>query len=74
MKDKIVAVVPESCVGPGWTNDPIWVYRQKPGGGEIYRECIQPQDQTREMLILFKVLEAAHSAMVEIVEPALSQR
>lgn len=64
--ERIVAVVPEYASGPGWSNTPLWVYVRDLSG--VIREfAIQPQEQTLEMLLLFKILEAAHTAMRDAV-------
>lgn len=49
---EIVAVVPEYCVGPGWANTPVWVY-YRDDNQQIYQRCIQPDDQTPELVLLF---------------------
>lgn len=66
MNEHIVTAYAESADGPGWANAPIWVIiRQE--DGTLCWECIQPKDQTAEMVILYKVSQAAHQSMVAAV-------
>lgn len=64
----IAAVVPEFASGPGWSNRPLWVYIGTGRGHEMRCECIQPEQQTRDMRIMFATLAAAHSQMLAAVE------
>ena len=64
--ERIVAVVPKYCVGPGWANTPVWVYIACPEG-KIRMEAIQPDEQSREMHLLFRPAEAMHRAMKSLV-------
>ena len=64
--DFIVAVRPERCAGPGWANAPIWVVVRDVVGA-LREECIQPEEQTKDMLLLFDVAHAAHSALLAAV-------
>lgn len=61
--DFILSVRPERCYGSGWTNTPIWVII-KDINGDIREECLQPDEQTRDMRLLFDVLLTAHNAMI----------
>lgn len=67
--ERIIAVVPEYCSGPGWRNSPIWVYIGT-NDGRLKTECIQPEDQTVEQMHLFRVCESAHLAMLSSVPVA----
>lgn len=51
-REKIVAAVPEKPIGPGWSNQLVWVYIAR--GGDIRRECVQYADFTPAMATLFK--------------------
>lgn len=52
--ERIIAVVPEVCRGPGWVNQPVWVYIQR-ADKTLRTECIQPDEQTAEMRVLFSL-------------------
>ena len=66
--EEIVACVPESCSGPGWSNTLIWVWIKDNGSGSTRVEALQPESITPEMYLLFAVCEAAHSAMLNEVK------
>ena len=64
--ERVLAVVPEYASGPGWTNTPVWVHIGNIDG--TYRsECVQPNEQTAEMLTLFCVGAHLQSALVRAV-------
>jgi len=64
--ERIVAVVPEHCSGPGWSNRVVWVYIES-GNGGIRDHCLQIEDQTPEMLTLFDVAAVMHRALLDAV-------
>ena len=69
--ERIVAVVPETCSGPGWKNQLIWVHIVS--FDNKYRcESIQFDSMTSEMCSLFKVCEAAHDSMKNAVKVLLA--
>ena len=53
--ERVLAVVPEYCAGPGWANSPLWVHIVDHATGTLRSECIQPEDQTPEQLTLFRI-------------------
>jgi len=55
--ERIVGVVPEYVSGPGWANQPVWVYVGT-NDGRLREECIQPTEMTAEMRTLFVAGEA----------------
>ena len=55
--ETIIAVVPEYCNGPGWSNTPIWLVIRD--SSDIYRRvCLQPEEQTQLMRDTFKIAAA----------------
>jgi len=64
--ERIVAVVPEYCFGPGWSNPLVWVYIVD-SSQQLRIEAIQPEDQTPKMRTLFGVGAAACGALVGAV-------
>lgn len=66
-RERIIAVVPEYCNGPGWANSVLWVYIVG-DEGTLRTECLHPHDRTAEMDVLFPVLNAAHGTMLKLVE------
>ena len=62
--EHIIAVVPEYCDGPGWSNRVLWVHIAD-GNSRTYRtEAIQPDERNRDQVVLFKAGEAMHQALV----------
>jgi len=60
--ERVVAVVPERCAGPGWSNAPTWVYIAT-NDGRMREECIQPNERTPELHALFHAGEAMSLAL-----------
>ncbi len=58
--EMVLAVVPEYCAGPGWSNRPVWVHIVDNADGRVRSECIQPDQQTPGMFAAFEVCNAAH--------------
>jgi len=67
--ERIVAVVPERCSGPGWVNSPTWVYIMSPGGA-IRTECIQPSERTPELMALYEIGDVVCQALIDAVPVA----
>jgi hypothetical protein len=65
--DHIVAVVAEPANGPGWANTPLWVFVQD-GSGKIRRECLQPDEQSDSIRVLYATAAAVHGSLVKEVE------
>lgn len=69
----IVAAYAESAAGPGWTNNPLWViYRTL--GGELKQTALQPDEQTKEMRIMFQFSAVAHEKMTSEVARYFKER
>ena len=66
--EHIIAVVPEQARGPGWTNDPLWVYIENLQTGNLSHFCIQPDKQNAAMRALFRTLATAHEEMLSMVK------
>ena len=64
--ERILAVVPEYCSGPGWTNQLVVVYIST-GDLEIRREYIQPEERTPAMHALFSSGAAIQAALLSAV-------
>ncbi len=51
---RVVTAYAQPAAGPGWANSPVYVIME----GEdrkLYQECIQPDEQTKEMRILYRL-------------------
>jgi len=66
--ERIIAVVPERCSGPGWTNFPTWVYILSSIDGTCRTECIQPRERSPALMHLFDI----GSAVCESLRDAIS--
>ncbi len=64
--ERVVAVVPERCNGPGWSNAPTWVFIETPDG-RMRQECIQPDERTPDLHTLFSAGEAMCNALAAAV-------
>ena len=64
--DHIVTAWAEAASGPGYSNAPLWVLIRNPIG-ELRVECMQPEQQSLEMLVLYSTSAAAHEAMLNAV-------
>lgn len=64
--ERVVAVVPERCNGPGWSNSPVWVFVAT-NDGRLREECIQPNERTPQMHALFHAGEAMCVALMGAV-------
>lgn len=65
--EHIIAVVPEYCDGPGWSNRVLWVHIAD-GNTRTYRtEAIQPDERNRDQVVFFKAAEAMHQALIDSV-------
>lgn len=71
--ERIVTAYAQRASGPGWSNAPVWVI-VRDGNGRLRELCIQPDEQTREMLMLYDVAAAAHDALVRAVQSAARTR
>ena len=65
--EHICSARPEFAYGAGWTNTPIWVIIREPDG--TYRkECLQPEEQTEEMRLLFEITAKAQDLMTGLIK------
>lgn len=64
--ERVVAVVPERCAGPGWSNSPTWVFVAT-NDGRLREECIQSDERTPELHTLFAAGEAMCNALAAAV-------
>lgn len=64
--ETIVTAFADYASGPGWANRPIWVI-VRDANQKLREECIQPEQHTADMVALFSVSHAAHSAMTGAV-------
>lgn len=65
--ERIVAVVPEESYGPGWANEPTWVYIHDGATGQFRCECIQPEERRDALHFLHESAAAMHRALKDAV-------
>jgi len=65
--DLVKAAWGESASGPGWGNKPLWVLVWNSLDDEYRVECIQPEDQTYEMGLLYAASCLIHNQMTALV-------
>ena len=53
-KGTVIAAWAESASGPGWANSPLW-YLVRGRNGDLSVECLQPDEQTADMLMLYSI-------------------
>lgn len=64
--ERIVAVIPEYCKGPGWANSPTFVYIAR-NDKTLRTECIQPEERTPDLDALFNPGAAMVNALIAAV-------
>jgi len=69
-KPTIIAAWAESAAGPGWSNTPIW-HLTKNGDGILEIHALQPEEQSKDMRLLYPISEHCHRAMTQGVSVAL---
>lgn len=63
---RLVTAWCERAVGPGWTNDLVWVV-EADEAGHLSQRALQPYEQSPEVKLLFPVCEEAHKTLVRAV-------
>lgn len=71
--DHVVAAYAKLASGPGWSNTPVWVIVES-CTGELRTECLQPEEQTPGMQLLYGISASVHQAMNAEAEAALSRK
>jgi hypothetical protein len=57
--------------GPGWANQPVVAVLQKIGSEEIHLIWLQPEEQTVEILQLYKISSVVNSQFSRLVATLL---
>lgn len=70
----VVTAYASRASGPGWANTPLWVVIRDRVTGLFREDCIQPEQQTAGMRILYNVSEQTHAAMVAEVALSLASK
>ena len=70
LDERIIAVVPEIASGPGWGNRLIIVYAMN-NQNKLRTICLQPSEQTSEMLLVFNLAVEANRILTSAAERLL---
>lgn len=65
--EKIIAIEPKYCAGPGWANSPLYVHILDYSNNKYRSIALQPKEQSEEIMLLFKVTATANEAMLYAV-------
>jgi hypothetical protein len=69
---RVVTAYAEPAAGPGWANAPLWVIVE-----DVHRkmrmECIQPEDQTKEIRMLYSISHNVHAVLTDEAEKILKK-
>jgi len=71
-KRNIVVAWAENCSGPGWRNTLIWYIERLPDG-KLEQNCLQPEEQTRDMLNIFSYSAMSASQLTNMVSNKLNK-
>lgn len=71
--EHIVTAFAQTKFGPGWLN-PLIIVVVKDAKGKYREECLQPEEQTKEMCILFKISKHVNDALVSQVKMLRDKR
>jgi len=72
--ESVVTAFAYPCDGPGWANNPVVVIIREVDK-KLREEMMQPSELSREMVLLYGISHAVHSAMTneahkKLTEPA----
>ncbi|KKN08165.1 hypothetical protein LCGC14_1059420 [marine sediment metagenome] len=67
---KIISAWAEPAAGPGWANTPVW-YIYRDDEGLLQQDCLQPAEQSRDIINLYAIDHAVHSRLLGLVEAAV---
>ena len=71
--DQIVAVWAESCSGPGWANQPVWVL-VRALSGFLRIECLQPSEQSSVLLTCHRFAAELHTVMMREARALMTRK
>lgn len=60
--ERILTAYAEPSSGPGWSNRPVWIIVAG-RDNKLRQECLQPDEQTVEMLSLYGIAAEVQRAM-----------
>lgn len=72
--ERIIAIVPEYCSGPGWANSLFNVHIVDWATHTHRMEYLQTDEVPRGMLVLFGVGAKVHDAMMGAIAPTVEKK
>ncbi len=66
--ERVICAYAEKASGPGWSNRPVFVVIESKCTGGIRTECIQPDQQSEEMLTIYDFAAEAHEMMLRMAK------
>ena len=69
--DIIITAYASPAQGPGYSNTPLWVVVRDRRDGAYREICLQPDEQSREMLTLYKIAAAVNEELLGWVKVQL---
>jgi len=72
--DCVIAAWCEHAAGPGWANSPVFVVVKDRRDGTHRIECLQPEEQTFVMSVIFGICAQSHNILVSEVEKCVMQK
>ena len=71
--DTIITAYAQSAAGPGWSNTPLYVI-VRDQNHNLREICLQPEEQTREMALLYGISQNIHYSLVGILSKYLNEK
>ena len=71
--EHVVTAYAQRAAGPGWANTPLWVIIQD-GNGKLRKECLQPEQQSGDIYLLYGLSDTLQGLLVNEVERLLRAR
>ena len=66
--ERIIAVVPQTASGQGWSNRVVWVHIVDSTNNGYRCECLQPEEQPRVLWEFFRIGEVVHYELMSAVQ------
>jgi hypothetical protein len=70
----IVCAWAERCAGPGFSNSIVNLVIGKRGTPDLRRDALQPDEQSRDLIVLFPISESVSDMMVHFARAAVRNR
>lgn len=71
--ETIICAYAQKARGSGWANQPLW-YIVQDGDKKLHEECLQPDEQSKEIGLLYDISETVHNALLYALECHITRR